>query len=179
MSNKKYHDEDWLREQYFELDKNGMTIADEQDVHYSTIYDWMERHGIERRSHSEAKMGERNPHYGKSRPEFAEKMSGSNNPSYKDGRSKELDFRTSAKWENFSFELKEKADWTCENCGVHGSEAEIQTHHAQPVSEGGDKYDNVFIILCKSCHGNKSSFWHNSTVEEQIAKIGGEPAAMV
>lgn len=132
-----------------------------------------------KRKMSEAKSGKNHQFYGQSRPEHSERMSGSTNPSYKDGRTNEMDFRKQTKWKNFSFEIKENANWTCENCGAHGSEAEIQTHHAHPVSEGGDKFDNVFIVLCKDCHGNKSSFWHNSTVGEQIAKIGGEPAGMV
>lgn len=144
-------------------------------------------HPMEGKSHSEeskrkisaAKSGENHQFYGKSRPEFAEKMRGKNNPSYKDGRANKMDFRKQTKWKNFSFEVRERVNWACENCDAHGSEAEIQTHHAHPVSEGGDKFDNVFIVLCKDCHGNKSSFWHNSTVGEQIAKIGGEPAGMV
>jgi hypothetical protein len=122
---------------------------------------------------SESKSGENHQFYGESRPEFAEKVSGSNNPAYKDGRSEEYDFRKSNKWQNFSFKIKEKSNWTCQNCGSHGSEEEIQTHHTRPVSEGGDKYSNLFIVLCKDCHDNKSSFWHNSTVAEQLAEIDG------
>lgn len=164
----------------------GRTISDEQRKKISkSVSEHLEENGhpFEGESHteaskkkmSEANSGKNNPNYGKDRPEHSERMSGSSNPSYKDGRSENRDFRSKPKWEKFSFELKEGADWTCENCGAHGSDSEIQTHHAHPVSEGGDKYDNVFIILCKSCHGNTSSFWHNSTTGEQIAEIGGEP----
>lgn len=128
---------------------------------------------------SEAKSGENHQYYGEDRPEHSEQMSGSGNPSWKGGTTNEMDFRKQTKWKNFSEELKVDTDWTCENCGSHGSGSEIQTHHAHPVSDGGDKFDNVFIILCKECHGNKSSFWHNSTIGEQIAKIGGEPKNMV
>lgn len=174
MSNKKYHNKEWLKNQYFELNKDGMQIADEQNVHFSTIYDWMEKHGIDRRSKSEAKMGERNPHYKEHRPEHSERMSGSKNPSWKDGRTNNMDFRKQTKWKNFSKKLREKANWTCENCGAHGSEKEIQTHHAIPVSKGGDKFDNIFIVLCKECHGNGESFWHNNSVDKQLKKIDSE-----
>jgi hypothetical protein len=154
-----------------------------------SVSEYHEEHGhpFEGKSHSEeskkkiseAKSGKNHQFYGESRPEFAEKMKGEKNPSWKGGTTSEMDFRKQTKWKNFSFELKEEADWTCENCGAHGSDAEIQTHHAHPVSDGGEKFDNVFIVLCKDCHGNKSSFWHNSTVGEQIAKIGGEPTSIV
>lgn len=46
----------------------------------------------------------------------------------------------------------------CENCSAHGSEVEIHTHHAKPVSIGG--------------HKNNYNFWHNSFVEEQLNEVG-------
>lgn len=129
-----------------------------------------------RRKMSEAKQGENNPWYGKSRPEFAEKMKGENNPSWKGGVTEDYDFRCTTQWQDFSEDVKERADWTCENCGAHGSESKLHTHHAHPVSEGGGKWDNVFIVLCHDCHFGDCQQWHSSTVQEQIAMIGGEPA---
>jgi hypothetical protein len=174
---KKYHKEDWLRKQYYELGKSGMQIAEEQGVHYTTIYEWMDKNNIERRTKSEAKMGERNPNYGKERKNFSKKISGSNNPSWKGGINKEKDFRKQTKWKKLSEEIRELVDWQCENCNKHGSEAkEIQTHHANPVSDGGDEWHNIFIVLCYDCHNSEYEFWHTSTIEEQLEQIGGEPS---
>lgn len=121
---------------------------------------------------SKAKSGENHPFYGESRPEFSEKMEGENNPSWKGGVTQDLDFRKSNKWKKFSKEKKEDVDWTCENCGSHGSESNIHTHHAEPVAQGGDKWDNTFIVLCEECHYGDYDLWHNSTVEEQLSQLG-------
>lgn len=38
--------------------------------------------------------------------------------------------------------------------------------------DGGDKYDNTFIVLCKDCHKSNYDFWHDSSVEEQLNTLG-------
>jgi Pyruvate/2-oxoacid:ferredoxin oxidoreductase delta subunit len=121
---------------------------------------------------SEKQSGENNNLYNQERPEFAEQMTGPDNPSWKGGITQQMDFRKSNKWQTFSTEKKEEANWTCENCSAHGSESEIHTHHAKPVSSGGEMYDNTFIVLCKECHKTNYEFWHNSSVEEQLSKVG-------
>jgi len=50
----KYKDEDWLHEQYHEMGKSMDQISDELGVGKSTIHDWMDKHGIDRRSGSNA-----------------------------------------------------------------------------------------------------------------------------
>jgi transposase len=56
-----FANKEWLREQYHEQKKSALEIADECEVVTSTIYSWMDRHGIERRSYSEMQMAE-GPH---------------------------------------------------------------------------------------------------------------------
>ena len=51
----RYHDPEWLYQQYHGLGKDAYQIAEECGVGDTTIYNWMKRHGIERRSLSEAK----------------------------------------------------------------------------------------------------------------------------
>ena len=160
----------------------GRTLTDEQKEKISkSVADHLEENGhpFEGKTHtdeskqmmSEAKQGESHHFYGKSRPDFAKKVSGEKNPSWKGGVTEEYDFRKSSEWKKFSFNLKEQSDWTCGSCGEHGSNAEIQSHHAIPVSDGGKKYDNIFIILCKQCHGNRNSEWHTMDVNEQIDRV--------
>jgi len=48
MSDKKHHDASWLREQYYEQKQSVPEIAERCDVVAQTIYDAMDRHGIER-----------------------------------------------------------------------------------------------------------------------------------
>ena len=52
---KPYQNEMWLREQYYEMEKTISEVAEAGDVTNPTIRRWMDNHGIERRSMSEAK----------------------------------------------------------------------------------------------------------------------------
>lgn len=45
-SDKKYRDEDWLREQFLEENKSPSEIADDLNVHKSTIANWINEFGI-------------------------------------------------------------------------------------------------------------------------------------
>lgn len=60
----KYRDEDWLREQYQDKQLSTRDIAEKCDCANSTIIRWLDRHGIEKRSKSEAAKirAERHPH---------------------------------------------------------------------------------------------------------------------
>lgn len=51
---KRYQEKTWLREQYVGQGKTLTEIASECDVTATTIGQWMERHGIDRRGHKEA-----------------------------------------------------------------------------------------------------------------------------
>jgi len=53
---RRYRDEEWLRVQYVENEQTTGEIADVCGVAESTIYDWLERHGIETRSVEEARQ---------------------------------------------------------------------------------------------------------------------------
>lgn len=48
------HEEDWLREQYCERERSAVDIAEECNVSPSTVCNWLERHGIERRDRHKA-----------------------------------------------------------------------------------------------------------------------------
>jgi transposase-like protein len=48
-------DSEWLREQYCKDERSGSQIAEELSVHPATVYNWMDEHGIDRRSLSEAR----------------------------------------------------------------------------------------------------------------------------
>lgn len=45
-----YKKEEWLRVNYLEEERPASELAEEEDVATSTIYTWLERHGIERRT---------------------------------------------------------------------------------------------------------------------------------
>ena len=53
---RKYRNEDWLRTQYVDMEKTAATIAEGCDVSRTTIYRWLDRHGIDTRSVEEARQ---------------------------------------------------------------------------------------------------------------------------
>lgn len=53
MGSKKYHDKEWLREKYEDDVLTMKEIGDLCGVSRTTISDWMDRHGIEKRSQKE------------------------------------------------------------------------------------------------------------------------------
>lgn len=65
MAERRYHDAEWLERQYHGKGLTQREIAEECDVHPSTIRDWMDRLGIETRD----MVGENHPLYGKERSE--------------------------------------------------------------------------------------------------------------
>jgi len=58
MGSKKYHNENWLRDKYHGEHLTLREIADECGVTGTTIGDWMDRHGIERRDNRQAQRPE-------------------------------------------------------------------------------------------------------------------------
>jgi transposase-like protein len=58
MGSKKYHDADWLREKYHVEQDTMKEIAERCGVTSTTIGDWMDRHGIQKRDQSEAQLPE-------------------------------------------------------------------------------------------------------------------------
>lgn len=59
-----YRDKNWLYNQYINQKKSGYQIADICRMDADTIYYWLEKFGIDRRSRSEAIMGKNNPFFG-------------------------------------------------------------------------------------------------------------------
>ena len=53
--------EEWLRKQYYEQEKSADKIADERDVHKTTVIAWMKKHDIERRSSGRQADGDTEP----------------------------------------------------------------------------------------------------------------------
>lgn len=56
MAPAKYKDESWLRSQYWDKGRTLKDMGEECGVSRSTITDWMDKYGIERRSNSDAQQ---------------------------------------------------------------------------------------------------------------------------
>ncbi len=82
-----------------------------------------------------------------------ERMRGSNNPSYIDGRSKNTRCYRGDDWKDIRKKIYERDQWTCQDCGKHCEGREIQCHHIIPYKETQDNSEDNLVTLCVSCHG--------------------------
>jgi len=121
--------------------------------------------------------GEGNPQYGETwSEETREKMkqrdfpTGEDHWNWKGGEAKRhTGFYASKKWKEFSREIKERDGFTCSYCGEKGGN--LQAHHIEPVSLGGEKYPpkEKMITLCYSCHQENFKRWHPDQLEDYIS----------
>ena len=61
----------------------------------------------------------------------------------------------------------ERDDFTCQYCGLHGDEGELQIDHIIPVSRGGTNDINNLVTSCATCNkkkGAKLSHVHPNTI---------------
>jgi len=86
-----YRNKEWLEKKYWGEKLTLTQMGDLVGVHNCTIYAWMEKHGIPRRSTGEANRGKKRPQIsealrGRKRPGVSEAMQGAGNHQWKGGR---------------------------------------------------------------------------------------------
>jgi 5-methylcytosine-specific restriction endonuclease McrA len=91
-------------------------------------------------------------------------MSGSNNPSYIDGRSADTTYNAGSNWKTIRLSVYERDNYTCQSCGVkcvskatamehpEYSSRIIQCHHIDPYKQSQDNSMDNLITLCIVCH---------------------------
>ncbi|MYE58133.1 MAG: HNH endonuclease [Alphaproteobacteria bacterium] len=80
--------------------------------------------------------------------------------------------RKGRRWDQTAAYIRERDDWTCQECGDWGNEVD----HIEPVSDGGAMWsgDNL-QVLCRSCHIDKSRAelpWQTSGRAEWLERVG-------
>lgn len=142
--------EEWLRDRYEVDEMSAAEIAEEAGCTENNILYWMDKHGIKRRTISEARevkswsaSGEANGMYGRT---------GADNPRYVDGSSP-LRQRMYARGRGKAFLRKvlKRDDYTCQRCG---SGNDLHVHHIKPwAGNPGHRFDEGNVVtLCKDCH---------------------------
>lgn len=145
---------DWLRVEYVDKKRSASEIATDVGVTEKAIYFWLEKHGIPRRSISEARAakhwgvsGPSNPMHGKT---------GDQNPRFVDGSSPERQ-RLYARGEGKAFRLAVLArdGFACRRCQSPKKGARsLHVHHLQPwAGNEALRFDPAnAATLCRSCH---------------------------
>lgn len=145
---KPYWNKDWLETEY--SNKSAGDIARDWGVTIDAILFWLRKHGITRRTISQARLikkwgqsGENNPMFGKT---------GINNQNWKGGCTPDRQsFYMSHEWKA-ACRYVYKRD--CAKCVRCGSETDLHIHHiiSFSIKEYRSNTENL-VLLCKECHG--------------------------
>lgn len=155
-----FREREYLRREYTANKRSAADIAREHGVTEGAIFFWLYKHGISRRSISEARAvkkwglsGSANGMYGRC---------GSQNPRWIDGSSP-LRQRMYARsfWKELARRVYARDNYQCCRCGSpHAKGHPLHAHHVAPWAGNPDaRFDlSNIITLCKPCHD-----WVHST----------------
>jgi transposase len=148
-----FHSKEWIHEQYVVLSRSGSDIAQDFGVTERLIYFWLKKHGIARRTVSEARSvkhwgqsGEDNPMFGKT---------GDKNGNYKGGCTPERQgFYASKDWAIACCAVWKRDSATCQKCGTgNKKESTLHVHHIVNFSVKHLRADiDNLVLLCRKCH---------------------------
>lgn len=148
-----FREKDYLLEEYTKKGRSTGEIAAEFGVTNAAILFWLRKHGIPRRTVSEARelkhwglKGEQNGMYGRT---------GEDNPRWRGGCTPERQaFYASREWAAACSAVWARDNATCQRCGIHHSKAvQFHIHHIVSFSvvELRAEVSNL-ILLCETCH---------------------------
>lgn len=151
---KEHWDKEWLYNEYYTKKRSAGEIASDIGCTEANILYWLRKHGIARRSISDARAikkwglcGEKNGMYGRC---------GSENPRWIDGSSPDRQTMYARSfWKELSKAVYERDGYKCVRCGQkHDAKHKLHAHHIRPWA-GSPEYrfelSNI-ITLCQNCH---------------------------
>jgi hypothetical protein len=162
----KHRERDWLHTAYIEQGRSADDLARDLGLTPAAITFWLRKHGIPRRSTSEARAlkhwgltGPDNPMYGKR---------GAECPRYVDGSSPERQ-RMYSRSEGMQFlqAVYKRDNWTCGRCGEKkGGKRTLAAHHLKPWAGHPElRFDMSNVVsLCVRCH-----LWVHSNANKERA----------
>ena len=154
-SHQPFREREWLFNAYITQQQSTGDIAKQYGVTDAAIIFWLKKHGIERRSISQARsikhwgvVGPDNPMWNKR---------GELNPNWKGGITPERqEFYTSTAWKKACSAVWRRDKATCQRCGMKRQESPdmpFHIHHIQPFSDRELRADvSNLTLLCESCH---------------------------
>lgn len=80
-------------------------------------------------------------------------------------------------WPTISEEVREEANYQCEQCGEKKQKGEIHAHHIIPLLYGGTNHRENIMALCEECHASVEAYTKSIFKDEfKITEFGGEPS---
>lgn len=150
-----FREKEWLEREYIELGRSTGDIAAQFGVTDAAIIHWLKKHGIPRRSVSEARKLKRWGAVGADNPMWNRRCE--LNPNWKGGVTPERQaFYQSQEWKDACSFVWKRDGAKCQRCGLHRDEQPdmpFHIHHVVSfaVPELRAANDNL-VLLCEVCH---------------------------
>lgn len=149
-----FREKAYLRSEYVAKNRSTGEIASEHKVTDAAILFWLGKHGIKRRTVSEARKikhwglsGAKNGMFGKC---------GDKNPRWIDGSSPERQTMYARSfWKEIALAVKSRDGFKCVRCDApHGTKNRLHAHHVKPWAGNPEsRFDlSNIITLCGLCH---------------------------
>lgn len=167
---KPHWDRSWLEHEYVTRGRSASDIAAEMGCGENNILYWMEKHGIPRRSVSEARKVKHwgsvraaNPMWGKRGP-LSHNWQGGISP---------IRARLYARveWDDAVAAVWERDKGYCQRCNAYTTyRRKMHIHHIEPISTSERVYDlDNLVLLCAKCH---SWVHHKHNIAREFLKGG-------
>ncbi len=162
-----FREREWLQREYVEKQRSAGEIAAEFGVRDASIYFWLKRHGIPRRTVRQARAlknwglsGAANGMYGRT---------GAKSPAWRGGISPARQVAySSIRWADAVKAVWDRDKGVCQRCGVTPKRPNI--HHIIKFEVEETRFDPVNLVtLCSKCHG----FVHSKANVHGEFKKGG------
>ena len=151
---KPFWERDYLIREYVEKGRSSTEIADEHGIKPMSLIYWLQKHGIPRRTTSEARKKKHWGASGASNPMFG--LRGDQVPNWKGGVAPERQrFYSSLAWKEAVQVVMGRDSGVCRRCGANpNGYRKIVIHHLVPfkVKRLRAELSNL-ITLCSKCHG--------------------------
>lgn len=150
-----FRDRDWLLDNYAAARRSTGEIADEFEVTDAAIIFWLKRHGIDRRTVSQARAIKHWAMVGEDNPMWNRK--GELNPHWKGGvTALRQAFYAGQEWKAACSAVWKRDNATCQRCGLyHPDDAGVpmHVHHIVSFADGDLRAETSNLVLvCQICH---------------------------
>jgi len=154
-SRQPFWDREWLYHNYVELGRSGGDIARQFGIADTSIHFWIGKHGIPRRTTSEARALKHWGASGSDNPMWNRR--GELNPRWLGGVTPERQaFYTSEAWRAACTAVWRRDGATCQRCGLlHGDQPDMPMHVHHIVSFAVAELRSTphnLVLLCEACH---------------------------
>jgi transposase-like protein len=152
---KPFWDKSWCVQEYIVNKKSTGDIAREHGVTDAAVIFWLKKHGIKRRSVSEARSQKRWGSFGPDNPMWNKK--GELSPNWKGGITADRQaFYAGRGWKSACALVWKRDNATCQRCHLHRGESldmPFHIHHITSFKVVEKRADpNNLVLLCEGCH---------------------------